>query len=75
MNIILQIFIVGVAILIGAIIINLLVSVLGLATWYTFLIEFKEKGFSQGIFSLIFLFLIYPFLLGLIGYYVVGFLK
>ena len=75
MNIFLHIIIVGFAILVGAIIINFLAGLLGLATWYTFLLEFKQKGFSQGIFSLLFLFVIYPLLLGVIGYYVTTLLK
>lgn len=69
MHTIFQIFVVGFVVLVGAVIINFLAGLAGLMTWYQFLLEFKEKGFNQGIFSLIFLFIIYPLLLGIISYY------
>ena len=73
-NIVWHVFVVGFAILIGAIIVNILAGVLGLNTWYSFAIEIGKSGFfsalkGQGVVSLLFLFVVYPFLLGLIGYY------
>ena len=71
MNII-EIFAIGFGILIGAIVINILANMLGITTWYTFAKNISKQGIKAitetGILSLIFLFIIYPFLLGLIGY-------
>ncbi|MBW3020732.1 hypothetical protein KY334_05525 [Candidatus Woesearchaeota archaeon] len=68
-----QIFIVGLAILIGAVIINVIANYLNITTWYSFLLNMKDAGFLNSIksegFNLIWLFVIYPLLLGLIGYY------
>ncbi|MBD3309997.1 hypothetical protein GF351_02150 [Candidatus Woesearchaeota archaeon] len=70
---VLQIFMVGAAILAGAIILNLLAGLIGVATWYTFAADMQYSGFfhalrKQGL-NLLWLFVIYPLLLGLIGYY------
>jgi len=74
MNTILQIFIIGFSILIGAIIINTVASYLNISTWYSLIINMKEIGFFNAFkkegFNLIWLLIIYPFLLGLIGYYI-----
>ncbi len=67
-----QIFIVGFAILAGAIIINAFAGLLGMNTWYGFINNIRESGMkavSKEGFNLIFLFIIYPFLLGCIGYF------
>lgn len=76
---ILVIFIMGLVILIGAIIINLLAGVLGLNTWYDVLISVNEKGikelFNQGFVSSLYLYITYPLILGLLGYYSYNFLK
>lgn len=70
---IVTIFILGLIILFGAIIINLLASFLGITTWYTLLNAVSEKGiiefFKQGFVSSIYLYFIYPLILGLLGYY------
>lgn len=62
----------GVFILVGAILLNLLAGFFGIITWHGFLISLIENGLkeflSSNIFFLLFLFVIYPFLLGLIGY-------
>lgn len=66
---ILKILLIGWIILIGAIILNGLAGVLGLTTWYTFLAKIAQQGWPSAlrqtpIISHLFLFLIYPFLLG-----------
>lgn len=76
---ILIIFIIGFAILIGAIIVNLLAGALGIATWYELLIAVNEKGikefFRQEFVSSLYLYIIYPLILGLLGYYSYNLLK
>ncbi|MEX2054475.1 MAG: hypothetical protein WD883_02960 [Candidatus Colwellbacteria bacterium] len=62
----LYIFILGVSILLGAIILNALASRLGLMNWFEF---FKNPG-AANTFSYIWLLVIYPLGLGVIGYYV-----
>lgn len=71
----LQIYFFGIVILIFAIIFNFVAKVLKISTWYDFLLDIKEKGLikslsSQGILSLIFLFFVYPFLLGIVVYFI-----
>lgn len=66
-------FLAGIAILIIAILINGLTTLINLTTWYAFIQSiinqgFKETLFSTNIQSFVFLFLIYPFLLGLTAY-------
>lgn len=61
---ILFIFLLGIGILVGAIVLNYLASLLGLISWYEFLKDPKKAEF----FSYIWLFIIYPLSLGLIGY-------
>lgn len=61
---ILIIFVYGIIILIGAIILNIIGSFFGVMSWYEFL---KEPGKAK-IFSYIWLFILYPFGLGLIVY-------
>jgi hypothetical protein len=73
-NLIWKIFALGLAILIGAIIINAIATITGLTTWYAFINNIRQTGLlkaivNEKIISLIFLFLIYPLLLGTIGYY------
>ncbi len=67
---IVKIYLAGMVILLAAILLNLLASALKLATWYTFLNLVSQQGLSPALHSLkatdiLFLFLIYPFLLGL----------
>lgn len=55
-----EIFLTGWIILVGAIIINVVAKKIGLATWYDFLEKKKVKWYEY-----FFLFVIYPLLLGL----------
>lgn len=59
----------GWVVLIGAILLNGLAGLLGLATWYTFLTKIAEQGWlpalcQTSIISHLFLFVIYPLALG-----------
>jgi hypothetical protein len=70
---ILTIFIIGIIILVGAIIINSLATYLSLTTWFSFIESISQSGFlttlkEQSILSLLFLFIIYPLLLGLLAW-------
>ena len=67
----LLIFLLGVGILVGAIVLNLLGSRLGFTNWYEF---FKDPS-STGALSYIWLLFLYPFGLGIIGYYIVKFVN
>jgi hypothetical protein len=58
--------IVGFGVLFVAIILNVLAKIIGLITWYDFINNFKIDFFS-----ILFLFIIYPFVLGLSSYYLV----
>ncbi|MFW6283637.1 MAG: DUF7672 family protein [Minisyncoccales bacterium] len=66
------IFITGFFILIGAIFFNIIANFIGLVTWYDFIYGLAENGFKEflklNFLSVFFLFIFYPFLLGLIGY-------
>ena len=71
---ILHVFAVGLAVLAGAIIINWLAGLLGISTWYTFLSSVSKNGLlkalvGNSIISNLFLFILYPLLLGMIGYF------
>ncbi|PIS04546.1 MAG: hypothetical protein COT81_05880 [Candidatus Buchananbacteria bacterium CG10_big_fil_rev_8_21_14_0_10_42_9] len=59
------IFLLGVAILIGAIILNVLASYSGLLSWF----EFLKNPQKAGVASYVWLFIIYPLGLGLIAYF------
>lgn len=59
----LKIFIAGLIILLGALLLNVIANQLSLTTWYDFLKDPKKAG---GV-SLMWLFLIYPFGLGLLA--------
>lgn len=61
--ILLQIFLMGFIILVGAILLNGIASMLGLQTWYSFL---EEKTIS--VLDGFWLFVIYPLALGALGY-------
>jgi hypothetical protein len=66
----LRLYVIGVFILVIAIICNFLVSKLGIASWYDFLISFtKNEPNNYNFFDYIWLFIIYPLCLGL-GYYI-----
>lgn len=62
-----KIFLIGIGLLGGAILLNYIASALSLTTWYTFL----QKPRGTSIFSYIWLFIIYPMSLGIIAYYLV----
>lgn len=70
----------GFSILFIAITVNLIVSYFGLSTWYGLLNNIEQLGlvdsFAQlRFFSILFLFLVYPFILGLTAYISLGFFK
>ena len=59
----------GYTILIGAIILNILATTFGIVTWYGFLESATAHGFfgairQSGIISVVYLFVLYPLLLG-----------
>lgn len=69
----LKIYLAGLAILFGAAIINFLAKHFRLLTWYDFLNSLARTGLKNAwgelnALSIIFLFLLYPLLLGLIWY-------
>lgn len=64
--VIFKIFIIGFAILISALIINGLASKIGLVTWYDFL----KQGAKVEWYEYLWLFIFYPFLLGLSVFYI-----
>ena len=70
---ILIIFVTGFFILIGAILINIIANFIGLVTWYDLIYGLADNGVHDflklNLFSIFFLFIVYPFLLGLIGYF------
>ena len=61
-----KIYLIGLAILVGAIIINYVGNLTGLNSWYD--VFFKQTK-DISIINWIFLLFIYPLLLGLIGYF------
>jgi len=70
---IIKIQFIGFGILLGAILINIIANLIGLSSWYTLINNIVQLGFidtikQTNIISIIFLIIIYPFLLGLIGY-------
>jgi hypothetical protein len=69
---ILKAFIAGVAILIGAIVINGFAMHFKITTWYDYLKSKKKKKLN--LLSILFLFIIYPLLLGAIACCVLNFL-
>ncbi len=76
----LKIFALGWGVLIGAILLNLAANRFGISGWYDFLNEVGKVGFykvfsKSDVTSLLFLFFFYPFLLGLISYIILKFVK
>ncbi len=74
MNKYLSIFIFGFGILLGGIIVNILAATVGLTNWFSFIENISETGIKESfqdesIPSIIHLFIIYPLMLGLIGYF------
>lgn len=68
---ILLIFILGIGILIGAIVLNVIASRFGIMSWFEF---FKAPG-QAGALSYIWLFILYPLGLGVVAYFVYKFLN
>jgi hypothetical protein len=64
---ILKTFITGIVILIGAIMLNIGAAYVGYYTWYDLLGNFGDVVSKASIDNLIFLFIGYPFILGLLG--------
>lgn len=69
----LRIYLAGLTVLIGAILLNVAAKALGLATWYDFLQSAADLGAAQAIRNLrlldvLFLMLIYPAALGLFAW-------
>lgn len=72
---ILKIFLAGWIILVVAIVLNYIAARIGIITWYPFLDEVGKEGFMKAFLgssflSKLFLFAIYPFLLGVSAYLV-----
>ncbi len=70
----------GFSILFVAVVLNLIVGYFGLSTWYSLLNSIEQRGLIGSLaqlkfFSILFLFLIYPFILGLTAYISLGFFK
>ena len=61
---ILKIFIIGIAILVTAIVLNIIAKLLNVSTWYDFI---QNKTINNPL-EIIWLFVIYPFVLGLVAY-------
>jgi hypothetical protein len=74
MTLIWQVPLIGAGILVVAIIANGLATAVGLTTWYGFIAAIQDEGIpaafrSAGAPSLLFLFVLYPSILGLTGYW------
>ena len=69
-------FILGWAVLVVAIVLNVIAGFLGIMTWYPFSLELKNgfSAFSKAGWSLVWLFIVYPLLLGLTVVFVERFL-
>ena len=70
----------GYTILIGAIILNILATALGIMTWYGFLESATAHGFfgaigHAGVISVVYLFVLYPLLLGWMAWGVIQWIK
>jgi hypothetical protein len=68
-----KIYLAGLAVLIAAILLNLLANAIGVATWYSFLIQASGQGFSTAAqdlnaLEILFLVVIYPLCLGAAAY-------
>lgn len=79
MNLMLKIYLIGLVILVSAIILNVIATSLNISTWFSFADKLKDKGIKaigqEKVLSLLFLFIIYPLLLGIAAYYANRFLK
>lgn len=77
---ILKIFLAGWCVLLVAIILNIAANLIGVLNWYSFLENIQKFGLANAFkntsfISIIFMFLIYPFLLGLFAFLVINFRK
>ena len=63
----------GIIILLAAIILNVFANIAGITTWYDLIKNITNTGLSaikkENIFSMIFLLIIYPYILGAVAYY------
>ena len=80
MKSLLKIFSTGVWVLIFALIANFLATKFGINTWYGFVNDITRSGLvtaliNQTVLDIIFMFLIYPLILGLPGWIYFSFLK
>lgn len=66
-----NIFLIGVIVLIGALLLNWLAITLSLITWYKFL----QEPFQAGIIDYIWLLLVYPLSLGVVAYFATSKIK
>lgn len=66
MKVIGKIYFVGICVLVAAIFLNYIAPKIGLMTWYVFFSNYDQVG----IISYIWLFIIYPFSLGIVAYIV-----
>jgi hypothetical protein len=69
-----KIYFLGIFILIVAIIVNIAASAVGLLTWYDFVYQISKLGLKESFLSLsfpsaLFLFFVYPAILGYSGHY------
>ena len=64
MNVFIHIYVMGFAILVGALLLNVIATKLGIMTWYGFI----EDRSSVRIIDYLWLFAIYPLLLGTVAY-------
>ena len=67
----------GYAVLVMAILLNMLANALNLATWYKWFQTIAQDGLRVALLSLhwldiIFLFIVYPLLLGLVAYWILA---
>lgn len=73
-------YLIGLAILIVAIVLNAIAIQMGMDTWYSFLEKIQGSGFTTALrqssfASLFFLFLLYPFCLGMVAFLIKNALK
>lgn len=70
----LKIYVLGVWVLMVAVLANIAASMFGVATWYDFIFQISKLGFVEAFLSLkftsvLFLFFLYPALLGYCAHY------
>ncbi|MFO7807687.1 MAG: hypothetical protein R6V40_04700 [Candidatus Moraniibacteriota bacterium] len=74
----LKIFAIGTVVLLAAMAVNFLANFFGIETWYSFIGKIRENGFLKTLeakwLHLFFLVFAYPFILGLVAYWIYKFL-